>query len=376
MDWAVRQRSRWRGIAMPVLLLLCCALAIVLSHPLTVAATGGEFGSSLYRLHRLAAQLQTEEEIEREVAMASDAQMEAELNVGVEADDESLDSALLETSAAATSASTSTSTSALTTDLDNEFQRLPRNAPILNTPPRPSSSVLRFKGHQRHRRPPSPASAFQSLVDAAKRRIRAQRALKKKQQQRQQRASYQRQKTNQKRQQHKKQETSSSVHHHADLAAHAPKHPRSLTQVKSRVHHKSQQEPGGGGGGGGGEDWTAPPVWWSDPGPENTAPWREDPYSYLVQPRGDANTVHGNQMLAYPHRASLAQLSAHATPEVNPLDGRLQRVMNGEMMGHVFGHQLPAAPPMPELDASLQPTNNYPNPPYYGFDYDKEYIWG
>jgi len=142
---------------------------------------------------------------------------------------------------------------------------------------------------------------------------------------------------------------------------------RSLAAVRSRVKAREDAPDGGEG------DWTTKPVWWHDPGEHNVKPWIEDNYAYVLRAHDDPNsnmspdpypTLSGGRtsISKYGHRFALHRVLDTPVIKGTP--------------GSVYGYQWPASPPLPELDATMQPVNNYPNPPFYEHDYNKDYVWG
>jgi hypothetical protein len=205
-----------------------------------------------------------------------------------------------------------------------------RNGPLVAPAPSPRGSKLTFK-----RTLPSRLK-FKRMVSEAKDKLHDNRALT---------------------------ETSASTRTAAHAGTKAKAKAKSSVRSRARAHSRSRSRSRAGSDApdGGEGDWTTAPSWWTPPGEENTRPWKEDDYSYMVRPRDPNSFINPS-----------AAASFAAGRAVHPL---LHRAFAGAPAS-VFAHQSPAVPPLPELDANMQPTNNYPNPPFYEHNYNKEYIWG
>jgi len=229
-------------------------------------------------------------------------------------------------------------------NMDRIEAMVSRNHPVLPARPTPPQSELRFKSSLPAR------LRFQRMVEEASARLRREREGEGRP-------------AATSRQQHsalKKKLRSRAFH---------PTNPRSLVHVSSSA--QSQAGVGGDAPDGGEGDWTTKPSWWNDPGPENVRPWQEDNYGYMLKHHGDPNS----NMSPDPYPNLAAGRFAVRTPRF-----ALHRVLNTPTVAgapaEVHAFQFPGAPPLPELDATMQPTNNYPNAPFYSYDYNKDYIWG
>jgi len=106
-------------------------------------------------------------------------------------------------------------------------------------------------------------------------------------------------------------------------------------------------------------DWTEAPPWWQPPPEENVAPWSDDFYAHLVKPMAIPQTTY-------------ALNAAHKPFGAPALFGAVPGGVGSQPRGFVKG---PGVPPLAELDANMQPANNFPNPPFYEHDYSADYIW-
>jgi len=233
---------------------------------------------------------------------------------------------------------------------ERQGHALTHNAPILPAVHSPPSGKLKFK-------PSMPARLkFKRMLQAAEDKLRADR-------------SSHGVKTSQHSRKQAKADPAHRSHKHRALVNIASK-ARAASRSGSRTRAKS-----GDGNSDGSEngDWATAPVWWHDPGSENVKPWMEDNYGYLLKHYADPNSNMSPD--PYPNLAA----GRFGTP-MHMHRFALHRVLNTPVVKgtppDVYSYQYPGSPPLPELDATMQPANNLPNPQFYEHDYNKDYIWG
>ena len=180
----------------------------------------------------------------------------------------------------------------------------------------------------------------------------------------------------QEKQQHSMVESHSRARAKQSMRSRARAASRSRAHSRSQAHSRAHARVGGDAPDGSDGDWTTKPSWWNPPSDvESASPWREDAHAYLLRHR-DPNT----NMNPDPF-PTLASRGAGNMAMDNPIQAfAMHRLAGTEVLAgtpmSVYAHQFPGAPPLPELDATMQPTNNYPNPPFYEHDYNKDYVWG